>query len=140
MKSRYIKTERHQLPKHKRSEKLYGSYEDSNKYIKCWNCGFILDITRIITGDGNGVQPIDATPSCSVPIQSPAISGGLGNTTVSYVSPVFSESGGLLTINEISADYVLLQEDGGGDPLPTITPRLPQAVQGCSFCGCKNLP
>jgi hypothetical protein len=120
MKSRYIKTERHQLPKHKRSEKLYGSYEDSNKYIKCWNCGFILDITKVITGDGSGIQLTDATPS--------------------YVSPVFGGSEGLITINEISADYILLQEDGGGNPLPTSTPRLPQAVQGCSFCGCKNLP
>jgi hypothetical protein len=123
MNSRYIRTHRSPLPKKKRSEELYGSFEDSGKYIKCWNCGSVIDVTRNISGIGNGVRHED------FPIEDLDIrSSGEPKDIV-------------LTMDTLNMEGVILENGADGNPITDYyTPRKSVALGGCWLCGTKNLP
>ncbi len=53
--NRYGVYGRSRLPREKRSIPVSGDLEDDGRYFKCWNCGFVCDSQRDITGDGSGV-------------------------------------------------------------------------------------
>jgi hypothetical protein len=123
MNSRYIRTHRSPLPKKVRSKEVFGSFEDSGKYIRCWNCGFLVDTTRNISGRGSGKQYEDFSPS-ETEVNS---SGDADKIT--------------LTIDTISMEGVILENGADGNPITDYyTPRKVVVYGGCPFCGTKNLP
>jgi hypothetical protein len=109
------------LPKRKRTIRLKGSFEDKGKYIRCWNCGFIVDTDRDL-GDPerSGCYQTDATVY--------AQTLGMGGSNV--------ES----TLDGLDMIGVLIQNDNTGSPITSYyTPRLPEVSKGCPLCGCSNL-
>lgn len=117
-KSRYIRTKRTHLPTHRRSQKMYGAFEDSGKWYKCWSCGFRFDISKTSTGSGKGTSCED------FPIED------MENTFHSSLGADMLGIAG--TIIENGAD---------GDPITSYyTPRKATVTGGCPFCGCKNQP
>jgi hypothetical protein len=49
------------LPRQKRTIEVPGSLEDSGKYFRCWNCGFINNVERNQLGEVSGSIPITYT-------------------------------------------------------------------------------
>jgi hypothetical protein len=118
MKSRYIRTHTVRLPRKRRSVNLYGSFEDSGKWYKCWNCGFTLDISKVSTGSGNGT----ACEDFSIPI-------------TDYIHDA------TLSLDRIGVAGVILENGADGDPITRYyTPRKAIVTGGCPLCGTKNLP
>lgn len=118
--SRYIKTVRSRLPREKRTIRIHGSFEDSGRYQRCWNCGFVVDMTRI-GGSGNG-----------------------GATTVSYSIPSMIESGKgdkvlSIAMDTLNALGVLMENGPSGDPREVPEHVMSEIVAGCPSCGCSNL-
>jgi hypothetical protein len=121
--SRYIKTQRHKLPRHKRSQRLEGSFEDSGRWIRCWNCGFINDLSKLSLTGESGISVRDF----SYENQDLADSGDPNNIT--------------LTLDQLDMEGVVLENGPDGSAVTDYyTPRIPVAVRGCAFCGCGNLP
>jgi hypothetical protein len=118
VKSRYVHVRDHKIPRHRRSRKVAGAEEEYGRYIKCWNCGAILDTKRLSTGDGSGIS-VEEADSYSYPTE-----GVLNECSLDNLS--------------LAGDVDLL--DSGGSERVTLTPRFSRAVSGCWFCGCKNLP
>lgn len=55
MRSRFAKIMRWKLPRHRRSVRLPGAEEDTGRYLKCWNCGFLIDTKLgLVGGEGHG--------------------------------------------------------------------------------------
>jgi hypothetical protein len=120
MKSRYITTHRQKLQRKPRSTRLYGSFEDSNKWYKCWNCKFVFDITKLSLGDGSGITVTD--------------------TTIEAASKeLFGDPNKLLL--GIQGSTTLLKLGADGNPvLDYYSPAQANATAGCPNCGTKNLP
>jgi hypothetical protein len=119
----YIKTHRQKLPRHKRSQRLRGSFEDSNRWIKCWNCGFTIDLTKVSIGGRGGIEVRD----------------------FSYENQDIVDSGDpnniLLTLDTLNMEGVILEDGADGSAITDYyTPRIAVAVRGCPCCGCTNLP
>jgi hypothetical protein len=117
MRSRFIKTDRRPLPKKPRSKKVFGSFEDSNRWIRCWNCNALLDTegNRTLSGDTDGN------------IYSEVI-----------IQNDISVTGSI--IMELTGNTVLMKVDGGGNALPIYTPHTVTTPRGCWRCGTTNLP
>ena len=118
--SRYIKTVRTRLPREKRTIRIHGAFEDSGKYQRCWNCGFIVDMTRL-GGSGHG-----------------------GDSTVSYAIASSIESGKgdkVLSIgmDTLSAQGVIMENGPAGTPRAVPEHVMSEIVGGCPSCGCSNL-
>jgi len=112
--SRYIQTMRSKTPRHKRSERVPGSFEDSGKWIKCWNCGFTINLDRLKASSGSGIIIEDAYAYSDPP------------TMISL---------------DTGADLPLILLKPSGTPeTDYYTPRKSYSVAGCPFCGCTNLP
>jgi len=117
MKSKYVHIHRHKLPHHRRSQRVHGAEEENGKYIKCWNCGFIVDTTRDLgSSDSSGVSVVEAD-SDSYPYEGSMCS-------LDYPSMI--------------GDVDLL--DGGGTERVTYSPKFSSVSRGCPFCGTTNLP
>lgn len=43
MKSKFVELSTKKLPHDKRVKRLYGEKDDTNKFFKCWVCGFTVD-------------------------------------------------------------------------------------------------
>lgn len=109
-------------PKRKRTIRLKGSFEERNKYIRCWNCGFIVNTERDL-GD-------------------PAYSGCYQNDPiVSAHSTVENGIAPVVTMERVDMVGVLIINGQDGDPVNDYyTARNPLVSRGCPFCGCTNLP
>lgn len=123
MNSRYIRTTRTKVPRHRRSRQLAGSFEDSNRWIKCWNCGFVNDRERLTLSDRTGIEVQD----------------------FDYEDTEIRSSGDalkvVLTLDTLDMEGVILENGPDGTAITDYySPRKPVAVRGCSFCGCTNLP
>ena len=120
MNSRYIKTHRQKLQRKPRSTRLFGSFEDSNKWYKCWNCNTPYDITKVSLGDGTGITVTD--------------------TTIEAFSKDLSGDPNKIIVG-IQGSATLLINDAEGDPvLDYYSPAKTEATAGCPTCGTKNLP
>ena len=119
--SKYNEIRRHPVPKRKRSIKIAGSGEDDGKWYRCWNCGFINNVDRNLTGDGNGnAYEIGVIPST------------YPNGQTSH-----GDTGTPLSINmNLHGRFVMLNTTG-----LIFSERHnvgSYAERGCSFCGCEN--
>lgn len=123
MKSRYIHTSRHRLPRHKQSKRIYGSFEDSNKWVKCHWCGFIVNLQRAVTStDGSGTYNTDYPVASTLPIAN--------------VNEIQMNICSLSTTSNEYKEFTIIQL-GVSD---YYTPRKPMVNGGCPNCGTKNLP
>ena len=119
--SRYTTYSTTRLPKKKRRIALPGSFEDSGKWVRCWNCGFIVNVDRDLgnpekAGNFETVQILEA------------------------VSPVGSgndPSIGLDVLDQVGTCVKNLSGDIAPDSY--YTPRVPQVSRGCPLCGCGNM-
>ena len=111
--SRYIRTGRNPLPRKPRSKYLQGSFEDSNRWISCWNCGFTIDREKLdCSGSGNGNV----------------------FSEVNVVSDLYEG----LHAAIISLD--MLGYSFGVTSRKDYVPMKSQAIRGCPLCGTLNLP
>jgi len=109
-------------PRQKRTIRIPGSLEDSNKYYRCWNCGVICNIERetLDTGEHStaGINVKDA----------PEISP----------SPVLSDDRLAMTIY-LDDPFTILENGPDGNPITDYRHnQYPQSIGGCWFCGTKN--
>ena len=106
------------LPKRKRTIPLQGDLEDSGRYYRCWNCGFINDIERNQVGDGDGTTQLDA----------PEIAMGSILT-----DDVLS---GVIILDDM---FTLLENGSDGNPVTTYRHNnYLKVIGGCSLCGSRN--
>jgi hypothetical protein len=120
--SRYVRSGRKPLPRKPRSKYVPGSFEDSNKYVRCWNCGFIIDLSTVeATGNTDGNVFTDFV---------------IAQDTYEIQNPIMSE----LLVDMIGHESVLVNVDAQGLPIATYTPRESIAYRGCPLCGTTNLP
>jgi len=110
----------------KRSKAVRGSYEDSGKYYRCWNCSFPFNRSKIITGKGSGVIHTDF-----INLEQNVVCSGDPNR----VKLIASKQGGL---GAVIVESVYTRDSQL--PLEYYTPREANAVGGCPMCGTKNLP
>lgn len=118
---RYTHYSQRTTPTRRRITRLKGSFEDSNKYIRCPNCGFIVNTERDI-GDN-------------------ATSGNYETDAYVYSQPIqLGGTSAIISLDRINSTMSLIEYDANGDEITDFyTPRLPQVNKGCAFCGCGNL-
>jgi len=120
-KGRYTVYQERKYPTRKRRINVPGSFEDKGKYIRCWNCGFIVDLDRDL-GDPNR-------------------SGNYETDTIIESQPqTGSGSDTILGMDTLSMIGVLILNGLDGNPITDYyTPRIPLVSKGCPLCGCENL-
>jgi len=117
--SRYIKTTKTRVPKFKRVRPVFGSFEDSDLYYKCWNCGFTCKKDRDAIGTGSGVS---TTGFVDIPF-------GVDNPSSIQ-----------LILDSLHQERSMLLEYGmdGETPVVYMTSNRSNVTTGCPFCGCMN--
>ena len=123
-KGRYTHYSQRHTPQRKRTIHLSGSFEDKNKYIRCCNCGFIVNTERDLSDtETSGNYETDAI----VYSQSLVMGGESPYSTI-------------IVMDRLDMAGTMILEDANGDAITDYyTPRLPQVNKGCAFCGCTNL-
>lgn len=118
---RYTVYHQSRYPTRKRRISVPGSFEDKNKYIRCWNCGFIVNVDRDL-GDNErtGNYETDA-----IVASQPRTGSGLST----YIQ--------LDKINMVG--YIIINGADGNPVTDYYTPRNPLVSMGCPFCGVTNL-
>lgn len=126
--SRYGKYQRTKLRRHLRSRVSQGSFEDRNKWYKCWYCGYEFDITKIngnseFGGEYQLMQTDTSSPDSLSTLTSISTLDTPYNTFIS-IGP----SG--ITSDDVNKSTYL-----------THTPIYQAMVSsGCPSCGCGNQP
>jgi hypothetical protein len=110
----------HRSNSRRRSQVIPGRFEDQNRWIRCWNCGFPIDTKRDNLESGNSYLFQDD------PIPSEISDNDPRNR--------------IITIDVIGELGVSMQIDGSGNSLPTETARIDIYTGGCPFCRTHNLP
>jgi hypothetical protein len=129
MRSRFSHLRRWRLPRHKRSYRVWGAEEDRGRYLKCWNCGFLIDTTKtpVIVSESSGLRYSDAVnpdENLGAEFRQP-----ITGTPTGYWDNPFQI--GLAPLNG---------PDGTPNTVFTYTLRTVESVAGCPFCGTTNLP
>jgi len=116
--SRYTRYLHHRQLRKKRTIPIYGEKEDTGKYFKCWNCGFICNVGRDSLGDGDGRAYLD----------SPEIAGD----SFGSQDPLSVE----LILDDL---FTILQNDANGNPITSYRyNQYPAGSGGCPLCHSQN--
>lgn len=121
--SRYGKYKQVKTPEHHRSVFIPASFEDRNKYFRCWNCGFIVNADRVSVSDKNGNEYIDP-----VKVSQTSVLSGDEMLTVASLDSIFDQIGVAMK----------LAADGTNAKVYSVV--FTDAPRGCPLCGCTNLP
>ena len=126
MRSRFRHPIRWRLPRHKRSYRIWGAEEDRGRYIKCWNCGFLIDTHRgLNVSDTNGNSYTQTVGSNnSIPIAPP---------DSVYVNEIQQYQGSFVVGS--GNDKVSI-----GMMTPAVIYSIDTSVGACPMCGTTNLP
>jgi hypothetical protein len=120
--SRYGKYRQKKTPEHRRSRFLPASFEDRNKYFRCWNCGFINSSDRIANQGKNGNEYLDTT-------------------RVSQYSPLSGDDmTTIASLEEFDQIGVAMVAASDGTNASVYSVSSVDTPRGCSFCGTTNLP
>ncbi len=120
MRSRFRHSIRWRLPRHRRSYRVWGAEGDRGRYLKCWNCGFLIDTHRgLSTSDTSG-------NSYSQPAGNDIVSVDV----TSGSSPILPDTVYWDTPFEIG----LILRDG------YVIYSIDTSVGACPLCGTSNLP
>lgn len=115
--SRYRQFSTKVLPKQKRRIKVWGADEDTGKYIRCWNCGAIVDVDRDLGDpDKSGLTYAAVT----IPDVQPPHDDGRDERRYDIMLATWNGTPG----------------DGGNSDYQAKTSTV---VRGCWLCGCTNL-
>ena len=131
--SRYGKYRQKRTPRHRRSKYLQGSFEDRNRWRRCWNCGFINDLNRL-GGDPERAGNIyldDIEPS-TIPVMQgdDPLNGYYTSLNLACTIETLDQMG---TLMELGPD--------GVTPIPVdIREVKVETATGCAFCGETDLP
>ncbi len=119
--SRYRRYHESILPKKKRRIKVWGVDEDTGKFIRCWNCGFIVNTERDLGDPENsGIVLQDVV----IPDLPPPHMEGVDDTQYTQMTLDTLDQIGTMVDPNVKAYY---------------TPRASISIRGCSLCGCTNL-
>jgi len=121
--SRYGKYKQKKTPEHRRSVFLPASFEDRNKYFRCWNCGFINNSDRLSSSDRSGNEYLDSTR-----VSQSSILSGDDMLTIASLDSIFDQIGVAMVAASDGTDAEVYSNE------KVETPR------GCRFCGTTNLP
>lgn len=111
------------MPKHRQSQRLPGSFEDSNRWIKCWNCGFVIDKDRLTKSDQMAFSITD------YPFENTEVRASGDELNI------------ILTQEGIDTVGAMIQNGPDGEPITDYyTPRICKPLNGCPFCNVVNLP
>lgn len=121
--SKYVRLHRRRLPREKRTIRLEGSSEDSNKWFKCWYCGFHVNADKSEIGDGSGVNTV------------------LYNDAVdNYDIQDYGQSDKMqhLTLDGCIHFETVVKPTAEGTVASMKLPYKSDISSGCPFCGSKN--
>ena len=116
----------------------HGVGEDSGKYFRCWNCGFICDVERDELGDS------ESRSGASSEIYAAQYSSDNINETDGSTrqvgTPIYGTSNGvpLLVIASLRTGHVVLENGADSSPKGIRLNWQPKITGGCPFCGSKN--
>ncbi len=114
---RYTTYSQRKTPPMRNKTMLRGSFEDSGKYARCYNCGFIVNLDRDV-GDPERANL---------------------KITDAIVKAQTLEMGGtnpISTLETLNGVGVMLENNAAGSAITDYyTPRLPAVNRGCPFCG-----
>jgi hypothetical protein len=150
-KSGYIRYSKRHVPRRKRRVYMAGAgtddpdsgkQGDSNRWVRCWNCGFPIDLTPTVLGVD------DSSESESVQVedfdyseQSRIMRGSDPYPGNRFDRPALSEGDyatpSLDTLNMVGT-VIQLGIDGKADSF-TYTPRQVTIIRGCPLCGNDNI-
>ena len=122
MRSRYSHPIKSHSPRHHRSRRLPGAEEDSGRFLKCWNCGFLIDThAGLASSDTNGLSYGDriAKTDRRRPSERPSrYVGTLTTITLTTGAGILTELSGVLLAEDGTP---LLTELGGSSSSSTST-------------------
>lgn len=140
------------VPTHRRSRFVPGEFEDRNRYFRCWNCGFIIDSTRLSVDPERSGLEYTPTYTAGNPILS-------GDPLLTYAAIDTPASPATLLLDDLLTTVTYLTDENDTiiffDSQPAIASItevantheiFPYAVykseskSGCPFCGTENLP
>ena len=131
--SRYGTYRQSRTPRHPRSKMLQGSFEDRNRWIRCWNCQSINDLDRL-SGDPERAGNIyldDIEPS-TIPILQ-------GDDPINGYSIALNLACTFDTLDQVGTLMELSPD--GVTPLPvTLREVKVETPSGCWLCGERDLP
>lgn len=126
MRSRFRHPIRWRLPRHRRSFRIWGAETDRGRYIKCWNCGFLIDThAGLNTSDTSGnsyTQP----------------SGTNNNIPTTPTYPIYGHD-----IQDYQGSFAVA---AGNDKIsiglitPGVIYSIDTSIGACPLCGTTNLP
>jgi hypothetical protein len=121
--SRFIKYDKRNLPKEKRTIPVWGAdlpdAKQSDTFFRCWNCLFVCNVDRDEVGDGVGYVVIDEVRKKNVRL----------NAGIRELS---------LSIDRFQSGAHLMQLDPSGNPVTVMHNFTQKVFSGCPGCGCKN--
>jgi hypothetical protein len=120
--SRYGKYKQRKTPEHRRSIFLPASFEDRNKYFRCWNCHGIVNFGRVTGSNKDGNEYTDPTRISP----SSVLSGDIMLTVAS--------------MEEFNQIGVAMVSASDGTAAAVDSTVIVVSTRGCPFCGTDNLP
>jgi hypothetical protein len=120
--SRYGKYKQKKAPEHRRSIFIPASFEDRNKYFRCWNCHGIVNYDRVTGADRDGNEYTDPTR-----VSPSSVLSGDDMLTVASME----------TFNQIGVAMVAASDGTAAAVDSTVIVDTPR---GCPWCGTTNLP
>jgi hypothetical protein len=137
MESRVRKYDKRRLPRERRSISIFGatayidgkiSKDQSGKFYRCWNCGFVCNTDRDKLGDGVGFYITD---------EPDLYSNNQGSVAFQYPCSNASQESATICVTKPST-VRLIQLDSNGDLMEAIHNNVSVITSGCPSCGCKN--
>lgn len=173
--SRVRKYDRRRLPREKRAISIFGATayiegrvvkDQSNKFYRCWNCGFLCNTDRNKLGDGVGYHITDEVDSPAVlnkgagdyefprevwREQTESLTADDGTTILTdplgfeifldtgFQQPLPPSSSWdvALSLERIDTPH-LVKLDSQGDPVTVMHNHTTVVTSGCPMCGNKN--
>ena len=134
--SRYRKYYPRRLPKEKRQIPIFGSTayisgqvaeDQSNKFYRCWNCGFLCNTSKDKLGDGVGYYVTDAPETYY---------NNNGSAAFQYPCSNASLNAAMIMVTTVSTPR-LIKLDNVGNPLTVKHNNYEVITSGCPACGCR---
>lgn len=131
---KYYKT---RLPREKRVISIFGATayidgrvtkDQSNKFYRCWNCGFVCNTDRDKLGDGVGYYVTDKPD---------LYYNNNGSAAFQYPCSNASLQAAKICVTTVSTPR-LMQLDSDGNPIGVIHSNTEIITSGCPQCGCKQ--
>ena len=116
--SKYISYRKGRSPRMPKAKVMPGSFEDRNKYYRCWNCGFIFDIEQVSLG---GERQGSYTAPPDDPVYNETANTGDRSCVIGFDTPF--ELAGISRI------------DSAGDVIEPVVLGAHKVSQGCPACG-----